>query len=491
MSDIDQAQALRTQMYIGGRWVDAAGGASFESTSPATGEVLGVLTEAGAEDARAAVAAAGRGAARLAGLSIYDRARLCHGVADAIERRREELARLLSLEQGKPYAEAFGEVGFAAELFRNAGEDVKRLESGIIPSADPRKRILTIRQPHGVVAAITPWNYPVGIPSQYLSASLAVGNAVVWKPAPTTSLVAARLLECLLEAGVPEDGFNLVFGGAEVGEEMVSNPGVHAVGFTGSATVGAAVARQAAAKPLLLELGGNGPTIILDDADLELAVEGAAWGAFSNAGQICQSSERILVDSRVQDAVVEGLVRKAGGIRLGHPLDEDTTMGPLNNEGVAAKVDEHLADAVEKGAVIVAGGGRRVSGFPTRLYYEPHVLDQVPLNSLLNADETFGPVAPVIGVDDLDEALAIANANRFGLACSVYTSNLSRAFRVAERLQCGVVNVNESAAYWDGRTPFGGYSGKASGVGRLGGVAVIEAMTQLKSIVMHVGDGAL
>src|SRR6266540_1104154 len=260
MTEIGQTQALRTQMYIDGRWVDAGGSATFESTSPATGEVLGVLTEAGAEDARVAVAAAGRAAVRLAGLSISDRTRLCHGVADAIERRREELARLLSLEQGKPYAEALGEVGFAAELFRNAGEDVRRLETRIIPSADPGKRILTIRQPHGVVAVITPWNYPVGIPSQYLSASLAVGNAVVWKPAPTTSLVAARLLECLLEAGVPEDGFNLVFGGAEVGEEMVSNPGVHAVGFTGSAAVGAAVARQAGAKPLLLELGGNGPT---------------------------------------------------------------------------------------------------------------------------------------------------------------------------------------------------------------------------------------
>jgi acyl-CoA reductase-like NAD-dependent aldehyde dehydrogenase len=491
MSEIGQIQTLRTQMHIGGRWVDAVGGATFESTSPATGEVLGVLSEASAEDARAAIAAAGRAAEQLAGLSTYDRARLCHGVADVTERRSEELARLLSLEQGKPYAEAFGEVGFAAELFRNAGEDVKRLETGIIPSADPRKRILTIRQPHGVVAVITPWNYPVAIPSQYLSASLAVGNAVVWKPAPTTSLVAARLLECLLEAGVPEDGFNLVFGGADVGEEMVSNPGVHAVGFTGSAAVGAAVARQAGAKPLLLELGGNGPTVSPDDADLELAVEGAAWGAFSNAGQICQSSERILVDSRVQDAVVEGLVRKAGAIQLGHPLDEGTTMGPLNNEGVAAKVDQHLADAVEKGAIIVAGGARRVDGFPTRLYYEPHVLDQVSPHSLLNEDETFGPVAPVIGVDDLDEALAIANSNRFGLASSVYTSNLSRAFRVAERLQCGVVNVNESAAYWDGRTPFGGYSGKASGVGRLGGSAVIEAMTQLKSIVMHVGDGVL
>lgn len=491
MSGIGEMRALRTQLHIGGRWVDAGSGMTFESMSPATGDVLGVVCEAGPEDARAAVAAAGRAADKLAGLSTSDRAQLCHGVGGAVERRREELARLLALEQGKPYAEAFAEVGFAGELFHNAGEDVKRLETGIIPSADAHKRILMIRQPHGVVAVITPWNYPVGIPSQYLSASLAVGNAVVWKPAPTTSVVAARLLECLLEAGVPEDAFNLVFGGAAVGVEMVSNPGVQAVGFTGSAAVGAAVARQAAAKPLLLELGGNGPTIILDDADVELAVQGAAWGAFSNAGQICQSSERILVDTRVREAVVEGLAHEARAIRLGHPLEEGTTMGPLNNEGVAAKVDEHLADAVEQGAVVVVGSGCRAAGFPTRLYYEPHVLDHVSPHSLLNEDETFGPVAPVIGVDGVDEALAIANSNRFGLACSVYTSSLSRAFRVAERLQCGVVNVNASAAYWDGRTPFGGYSGKASGVGRLGGMAVIEAMTQLKSIVMHVGDGVL
>src|SRR6266540_5853731 len=488
MSEIGQTQAPRTQMHIGGQWVDAGGGATFESTSPATGEVLGVLTEAGAEDARAAVAAAGRAAERLAGLSMSDRARLCHGVADAIERRRDELARLLSLEQGKPYAEAFDELGFAGELFRNAGEDVKRLETGIIPSADPAKRILTIRQPHGVVAVITPWNYPIGIPSQYLSACLAVGNAVVWKPAPTTSLIAVKLLECMLDAGVPEGAVSLVFGGPEVGDEIVSNPGTQAVGFTGSPGVGQAIARSAGAKPMLLELGGNGPTIILDDADLELAVAGTAFGCFSNAGQICQSSERILVHPKVHDAVLEGLVEQAHAIRLGHPLEPGTTMGPLNNEAVANKVDEHLADAVARGATVVTGGGRSTD-FPTRLYYPPNVVDAVPLDSLLATDETFGPVAPVIAVCDDDEAIRIANESPYGLCCSLYTVSLSRAFRYAERLQCGVVNVNESAAYWDGRTPFGGYSGKSSGVGRLGGEAVITSMTQLKSIVLHVGNG--
>jgi acyl-CoA reductase-like NAD-dependent aldehyde dehydrogenase len=462
---------------------------TFESVSPATGEVLGVLPDAGREDARRAVDTARAAAEGLAALPAVERARLCHAVAGRIDARRDEIARLLSLEQGKPLAEATGEVAFAADLFRNAAEDVKRLDTAIVPSVDPAKRILTIRQPHGVVAVITPWNYPVGIPSQYLSACLAVGNTVAWKPAPTTSLVAAKLHECLLEAGVPEGAVNLVFGGAEVGDEIVSSPGTNAVGFTGSPGVGQAIARAAGAKPTLLELGGNGPTIILDDADLELAVAGAAFGCFSNAGQICQSSERILVAAGVHDDVLDGLVDRARAIRLGHPLDPETTMGPLNNEAVAAKVDEHLADAVARGATVVAGGGR-AADFPTRLYYPPNVVDGVPLDSLLATDETFGPVAPVIEVRDADEAIAVANDSPYGLCCSVYTSSLSRAFHCAERLQCGVVNVNESAAYWDGRTPFGGYSGKASGVGRLGGEAVIATMTQLKSIVLHVGDAA-
>jgi succinate-semialdehyde dehydrogenase/glutarate-semialdehyde dehydrogenase len=461
--------------------------ATFESVSPATGEVLGVLPDAGREDARRAVAAAGAAAEGLAALSVVERARLCHAVADRIDGRRDEVARLLSLEQGKPLAEAMGEVAFAADLFRNAAEDVKRLDTAIIPSVDPAKRILTIRQPHGVVAVITPWNYPVGIPSQYLSACLAVGNAVVWKPAPTTSLVAAKLRECMLEASVPEDAVNLLFGGADVGDEIVSSPGTNAVGFTGSPGVGQAIARAAGAKPVLLELGGNGPTIILDDADLQLAVAGTAFGCFSNAGQICQSSERILVHANVHDGVLEGLVDRARAIRLGHPLEPETTMGPLNNEAVAAKVDEHLADAVGRGATVVVGGGR-ASDFPTRLYYPPNVVDGVPLDSLLATDETFGPVAPLITVGDVDEAIAIANDSPYGLCCSLYTGSLSRAFHCAERLQCGVVNVNESAAYWDGRTPFGGYSGKSSGVGRLGGEAVITTMTQLKSIVLHVGQ---
>ena len=480
-----ETKADHLSMYIGGEWVDSVGGETYERVSPATGEVLAILPKANREDAQAAINAANQARSHIASMPVFERATLCHAIADVFQSRHESMAEELSLEQGKTYREARDEILFAAELYRDAAENVKRLETSIVPSVDPNKRILTIRQPHGVVAIITPWNFPVGIPSEYLSAALAAGNAVVWKPAPTSSMIAVRMVECFIEAGVPEGSVNLLFGGAEVGDEIVSNPGTHAVGLTGSSAVGNAVAQRAGAKPILLELGGNGPTIILDDADLEKAVEGTAFGCYFNAGQICQSSERILTHNKIHDAVLEGLVEKARSVKLGHPLDETTTMGPLNNEAVATKMDEHLADAVQKGATVLTGG-KRAENFPTALYYEPTVVDGVSADSLFNHEETFGPVAPIISTEDIDEAIAVANSCGLGLCCSVYTSSLSRAFYCAERLECGVVNVNESAAYWDGRIPFGGYSGKGSGVGRLGGKETILSMTQLKSMVMDI-----
>jgi succinate-semialdehyde dehydrogenase/glutarate-semialdehyde dehydrogenase len=475
-------------MHIGGQWVDSTGGATFERASPATGEVLAVLPKATREDARVALAAANRARRTMADMSTFDRARLCNRIAELLDSRVDEMARQLSLEQGKPLPEAQGEVRFAAGLYRDAAENITRLTTDIIPSVDPGKRILTFRQPHGVVAVLTPWNYPVGIPSEYLSAALAGGNTIVWKPAPTTSLIAVRLLECILEAGVPDGALNLIFGDSDPGDEIVSNPGTHAVGFTGSSVTGNIIAQRAGAKPILLELGGNGPTIILNDANLDAAIQGAAFGCFSNAGQICQSSERILVEQAVYTTVLEGLETSAGSIRLGNPLDPNTTMGPLNNEVVARKVDDHVRDAVARGATVVIGGQRQPS-MPTTLYYQPTVIDRVTRDSLINQDETFGPVAPLIPVRDVDDAIRVANDCQLGLCASVYTSNLAKAFYVAERLECGVVNVNETAAYWDGRTPFGGYSGKGSGVGRLGGMATVHAMTQLKSIVMDVRKG--
>jgi succinate-semialdehyde dehydrogenase/glutarate-semialdehyde dehydrogenase len=473
----------RLQMHIGGRWVDSISGETFERVSPVTGQVIGTLPKAGRDDARHAVSDANRARVRIAGMPVFERAQLCRRIGESLADRADDMAEQLSLEQGKPLAEARGEVLFAAGLYRDAGEYATRLAGEMLPSVDPNKRVITIRQPHGVVAVLTPWNYPVGIPSEYLSAALAGGNAVVWKPAPTTSMIAVRLLECILAAGLPEGVVNLIFGDADAGDEIVSNPGTHAVGFTGSTKTGNLIAQRAGAKPVLLELGGNGPTIILDDANLEAAIAGAAFGSFSNAGQICQSSERILVQEGVHASVLEGLTEAARSIRLGNPLDRDTTMGPLNNEAVASKMDEHIKDAVTHGAAVVFGG-RRQPDMPTDLYYQPTVIDRVSPDSLINRDETFGPLAPLISVGDLEEAIRIANDGGYGLCASVYTSNLAKAFSCAERLECGVVNVNETPAYWDGRTPFGGYSGKGSGVGRLGGRATLESMTQVKSIVL-------
>ena len=475
----------RTRLFLNGGWVDSSEGKTFEQWSPATGAVIGIISEATRHDAQAAVDAANRARRSVSALTVFERAALCHRIADAIVARQGALARELSLEQGKPVREATDEVGFAARLFRDAAENITRLESGMLASADPGKRIFTLRQPHGVVAVLTPWNYPVGIPSEYLSAALAAGNVVVWKPAPTTSMIAARLVECLLDAGLPEGAVNLLHGGAEPGQEIVANAGTHAVGFTGSTVTGNLIAQHAGAKPVLLELGGNGPTIILDDANLDAAISGTATGCFTNAGQICQSSERILVTERIHDHVLDGLLSSASQIRLGHPWDEATTMGPLNNEGVAKKMDAHVRDAIDRGAAIIFGG-RRADSHPTNLYYQPTVLDQVSRDSLANREETFGPIAPVILVRDVDDAIEVANSSNLGLCASVYTSNMNAAFYCAERLECGVVNVNESAAYWDGRTPFGGWSGKGSGVGRLGGMETVRFMTQIKSVVLDV-----
>lgn len=482
------ATSVQVRMHVGGEWVDAASGAVVELTSPVTGAVQALVADGDRADARAAVDAAGAARPAMAALSVHQRAGLCAAVAGVVDRRRGPLAEALSLEQGKPLAEARAEVAFAAQLFRDAAGAIGHLTSEIIPGRDPGKRILTLRQPHGVVGVITPWNFPLGIPSEYLSAAIATGNTVVWKPAPTTPHAATALMECLVEAGVPAGAVNVVHGGAEVGDEIVANRGVHAVGFTGSAQVGEVVAQRAGAKPLLLELGGNGPTLILDDADLARAIPATAQACYLNAGQICQSSERILVGARVHDRVVAGLVQEAARVRLGHPLAAGTTMGPLNNEGVAKKMDAHIADGRDRGAVVVAGGGR-AEGHPTDLYYQPTVMDAVPPEALLNLEETFGPIAPVLTVDDLDHAIAVANACELGLAAAVFSRDTATALYCAERLECGVVNVNEHAAYWDGLTPFGGFSGKRSGVGRLGGTATLLSLTQLKSVVLDLGDG--
>jgi acyl-CoA reductase-like NAD-dependent aldehyde dehydrogenase len=480
----------RHKQYVAGQWVNSSGSDWWPVRSPATGELLAEVPLGTPDDVDRAVSAAEQARPIMANMNVFERAKLLNAIADAIAADKETIARDLAMEQGKPYhTDALVEVEVAVEMWRDAAEIIRRLETEVLPSSDPNKRIFTIRQPRGVYGVITPWNFPATIPTEYLCAGLAAGNTIVWKPSEFTPLTAIHITRCCERAGLPPGVLNLVIGdGPTVGHAIASHPGVHAMGVTGSPQTGEKVARAAGAKALLLELGGNCPCIIMDDANLELAIQRTAFGCFANAGQICDSTERILVHEKVHDQVVEGLLRAAREVRLGPSLSPATTMGPLNNQHTAQKVDRHLKDACDKGAQILLGGGR-AEGFPTDLYYQPTVIDNVRTDMLLSREETFGPVAPVLTFSDIDEAIAMANDADLGLVAGVFTQSIERAIYLGERIETGIVNINEGCTYWQPHTPFGGYSTKRSGIGRLGGKYTIQEMSQIKTLVLDVVRG--
>ncbi|HWD65711.1 MAG TPA: aldehyde dehydrogenase family protein [Solirubrobacteraceae bacterium] len=478
--------AAARQMFVAGDWAPSLTGATFEATSPATGEVIGTVPEGDRDDARRAIAAA-RGAADAWGrLTAFERAARMHAVGDVIESRREELATTLTLDQGKPLrAEAFDEVDELIEYWRMAAEDAKRLGGELPNSFSAGKRVMLVRRPRGVVGVISPWNWPYTMPAELIAPALACGNAVVWTPAPSTAVCAVALAECVAEADLPPGVFNLVTGpGPVVGDEIARNPGTDGVAFIGSTGTGRLVAQAAAGKAVLLEMGGNGPLVVMDDANLEAAVEAALTACYLCAGQSCTAGERLLVHRAVRDEFVDLLARRVTErILLGDPYADATTMGPLNNEPVAAKMDEHVSDAVERGASIVTGGAR-ASGYPTQLYWEPTVLTDVPADARVAVEETFGPVAPVVAIDSLEDAITQTNASPYGLLAAVFTDDLRRGLEFADRVRTGWVNINESSNYWESHLPFGGRSGSDSGTGRVGGASVMHSFTELQTVVI-------
>jgi acyl-CoA reductase-like NAD-dependent aldehyde dehydrogenase len=476
---------VATRMLIDGEWCDAVSGATAEAVSPATGESLGPVAQGGREDARRAIAAANAAFPSWAGRTGFERAALLHRVADACERRRDELARVLTLDQGKPLrAEAEGEVGELVEFWRMAAEDAKRLHGTVPETAAAGRRVLLLRRPLGAVGLITPWNWPYTMPAQVLAPALACGNCVVWTPAPSTAVCSGVLAECVAEADLPPGVFNFVLGpGPEVGDELAANPGTRAIAFTGSTETGLIVAGRAAGKAQLLEMGGNGPFVVMDDADVLAAAEAARVGAFLCAGQSCSAAERLLVHRAVREEFVELLAGEVEReVRLGDPLEEATTMGPVNNGPQAAKMDAHVADAVERGARVVTGGSRS-GGFPTDLYWEPTVLDGVPADSVAVTQETFGPIAPIVEIGSLEDAIEQTNAQAYGLMGAIFTADLAAGLRFADSVHMGLVNINETTNYWEPHLPWGGRAMSESGIGRVGGAHPMSTLTELQTVL--------
>jgi succinate-semialdehyde dehydrogenase/glutarate-semialdehyde dehydrogenase len=475
-----------TELLIAGEWVDGRGDQPLSVHSPATGDHLADVSVANDADVDATVAAAREAQVALEAMPPFERADRLHRVADHLEARAEELARQLTTEQGKPIAtEARGEIEESAEIFRWAAEEVKRLETPVLPGADPDKKVLTFRRANGVYAVITPWNFPMNIPAELLAPGLGGGNAVILKPSEFTPLTGAALVEACLDADFPPGSISILQGGGDVGGRLVSHDGVDAVAFVGSMQTADRIVRAAGLKRTLIEASGNGPQIVCDDADLEAAAEAAVYGAEFASGQCCVATERLLVQESVHDELLELILARAGRCVLGDPLDEATTLGPLNNEPVAAKMDTHLADAADRGYEVLAGGAR-ADGWPTDLYYPLTVVDGVGAEGLLFTDESFGPVVPLTTFRDDEDAIALANSSPLGLQAAVFTSSLTRSFRYIDRLNAGTVIVNDSTCFWEPHPPFGGASGTKTGWGRIGGKYTLLDMTDLRAAVIDV-----
>jgi succinate-semialdehyde dehydrogenase / glutarate-semialdehyde dehydrogenase len=483
LATLNDPTLLKTAALINGEWVD--GSARFDVLDPATGRKLADVARLGRAEAEAAVAAADKAWPAWRAKTAKERAAIMMKWFGLLHQHADDLARIMTAEQGKPLAEAKGEVGYGASFIEWFAEEAKRVYGETIPTTDNNKRYLVLKQPIGVCAAITPWNFPIAMITRKVAPALAAGCPVVIKPAEATPLSALAVAELAQRAGMPSGVLNVLTsdadGSVEIGHVLCASDVVRHLSFTGSTEVGRILAAQCAptVKKLSLELGGNAPFIVFDDADLDSAVEGAMISKYRNAGQTCVCANRFYVQAGVYDSFVAKLAERSKGIKVGSGFEAGVTQGPLIDDAAVAKVESHVADALAKGARIVVGG-TRAAGMGDR-FYTPTVLAEVTSEMLCAREETFGPVAPVFRFQTEDEAIRLANATEFGLASYFYSRDIGRIFRVGEALEYGMVGIN-TGLISTAEVPFGGV--KQSGLGREGAHQGMDDYVELKYLCL-------
>lgn len=474
---LNDSTLFRQQAFIQGKWCDAESKKTIEVTNPANAQLLGTVPKMGANETRAAIEAANQALPAWRALTAKERATILRRWFDLMMANQDDLAKLMTLEQGKPLAEAKGEIAYAASFIEWFAEEGKRIYGDTIPGHQADKRLIVIKQPIGVTAAITPWNFPAAMITRKAGPALAAGCTMVLKPASQTPFSALALAELAKRAGIPDGVFNVVTGSAsEVGNELTGNPLVRKLSFTGSTEIGRQLMQQCAKdiKKVSLELGGNAPFIVFDDADLDKAVDGALASKFRNAGQTCVCANRLYVQDGVYDAFAKKLQAAVEKLTLGDGLAQGVTTGPLIDEKAVAKVKEHIEDALSKGASIITGGQPHELGGN---FLQPTILVDVPASAKVAKEETFGPLAPLFRFKDEADVVAQANDTEFGLAAYFYARDLSRVFRVGEALEYGIVGIN-TGIISNEVAPFGGI--KASGLGREGSKYGIEDYLEIK-----------
>jgi succinate-semialdehyde dehydrogenase / glutarate-semialdehyde dehydrogenase len=472
---------FRQQCYLDGAWVDADGKATIPVVNPATGGMLGTIPKMGGAETKRAIAAADAALPAWRAKTAKERAAILRKWFDLMMANQDDLGVIMTAEQGKPLSEAKGEIAYAASFIEWFAEEGKRIYGDVIPTVAADRRLVVIKQPIGVCAAITPWNFPAAMITRKAGPALAAGCTMVLKPATQTPYSAFALAVLAERAGVPKGVFTVLTGSSsEIGAELTASPVVRKLMFTGSTEVGAKLMAQCAPtiKKLSLELGGNAPFIVFDDADVDAAVEGAMLSKYRNAGQTCVCANRLLVQDGVYDAFVEKLAAKVKALKVGNGTESGVTTGPLIDDNAVAKVEEHVSDAVAKGAKVVVGGKRHALG---GLFYEPTVLANVTTSMKVTNEETFGPVAPVFRFKTEQEAIRMANDTEFGLASYFYTRDIGRVWRVAEAIESGMVGINVGIISNE-VAPFGGV--KQSGLGREGSKYGIEEFLEVKYLCM-------